>query len=68
VLCTDDVMYMLDMQCYVHVVLFVSCTCDAMYIWCGVHDCTSGVVCMWCCVHVVQVALCVGGVVYMSCM
>jgi len=30
--------------------------------------CTYCVVCMWHCVHVVQVALCVGGVVYMSCM
>ena len=60
-------MYMLDMQCYVHVVLHAYCTCGAMYIWCDVHDCTSGVVCMWCCVYVVQVGLCVGGFVYMSC-
>ena len=32
VLCTNDAMYILDMQCYVHVVL---CAC-----------CTYGVVCM----------------------
>ena len=67
-LCTDDAMYMLDMQCYVHVVLRACCTCAVVYIWCCVHDCTSGVVCMYYCVHVVQVALCVGSVVYMSCM
>ena len=66
-LCIDDAMYMLDMQCYVHVALRARCTCIAMYIWCGMHDCTSGVVCMWHCVDVIQVALCLGGVVYMSC-
>ena len=47
VLCTDDAMYMLDMQCYVPVVLHACCAGGARYIWCGVHDCTSGVVCMW---------------------
>ena len=67
-ICTYDAMYMLEMQCYVQVVLCACCTSGVMYIWCGVHDCTSGVVCMWCCVHVVQLALCAGGVVYMSCM
>ena len=66
VLSTDVVMYMLEMQCYVQVVLCEFCTCGAMYIWCGVHDCTNGVVCMWCCVHVVQVTLCASGAVYMS--
>jgi len=39
-----------------------------MYIWCCMHECTSGVVCMWYCVQVVQVALCADGVVSMSCM
>ena len=66
VLWIDDAMYMLDMQCYVHVLLHACFTCGAMYIWCCVHDCTSDDVCMWWCVHVGQVALCVGGVVYMS--
>jgi len=68
VLCIYDPMYMLDMQCYVHMVLYACCTCGAMYIWCGVHDCISGFVCMYYCVHVVQVALCAGSFVYMSCM
>ena len=68
VLCTDDAMYMWEMQCYVQVVLRACCTCDDMYIWYGVYDYTSGVVCMCCCVHVVQVALCAGGAMYMSCM
>lgn len=49
--------------CYMHFVHMVLGTCGAMYIWCGVHDCMSGVVCMWCSVHVVQVVLCVGGAV-----
>ena len=44
VLCTDDDMYMLDMKCYVQVVLRACCSCGAMYIWCSVHDCPSGVV------------------------
>jgi len=38
-----------------------------MYVWCSVHDYTSGVVCMWCCVHVVQVVLFAGGAVYTRC-
>lgn len=42
----DDATYMLDMQCYVHMLLRACCTCGDMYIWCGVHDFTSGVVCM----------------------
>ena len=46
VLCTVDVMYMLDMQCYVHVMLRACFTCGAMYIWCCVHDCTSGAMSM----------------------
>ena len=37
VLCIDDAMYMLDMQCYVHVVFHACCTCGVMYIWCCVH-------------------------------
>jgi len=61
-------MYMLYMQCYVHMALCECCTYGAMYIWCCVHDYTSGVGSMWCSVHVVQVALCGGGIVYMSCM
>jgi len=57
VMCTDDVMYMLDMQCYVHVVLHACCTHGSMYIMCCVHNCTSGVVSMWCHVHVVHKVL-----------
>jgi len=49
------------------VVLCACCTCGAMYVSSGVHDCIIGVVFMWCCVHVTQVALCAGGVVYMLC-
>jgi len=45
-MCTDDDMYMLDMQCYVHVVLRACCTCGVVYIWCCVHDSISGVACM----------------------
>lgn len=60
-------MYMLYMQCYVQMALFTCCICSAMYIWCCVHNYTSGVVRMWCHVHVVHVVLCAGGVVYMSC-
>jgi len=59
---------MLDMQCYVNVVLRACCTCGAMYVWCCVYNCISGVVCIWCCVHVIHMALCVGGALYMSCM
>ena len=59
-LCTYDAMYMLDMQCYIHVVLRACCTCGVMYIWCCVRDCTSGVLSMWCCVHVVHMVLCAG--------
>jgi len=62
VLGIDGVMYMLDMQFYVHVVLPSCCTCGAMYIWCGVHDFESGVVYIWRWVHIVQVVLCAGGV------
>ena len=54
VMCIDDAMYMLGMQCYVQVVLHAFCTYGAMYIWCCVHDCKSVVVSMWCCVHVVH--------------
>jgi len=43
VLCTYRSMYMLYMQCYVHIVLHACCTCGAMYI---------------CCVHVENVVLC----------
>lgn len=43
-LCTDDAMYMLDMQCYVQMVLRTCCTCGTMYILCCLHDYTSGVV------------------------
>jgi len=68
VLCTDDAMHILDIQCYIQGGLRACCTCDGMYIWHCVPNCTSGVVCIWCCVHVVQVALCAGGVVYMLCM
>jgi len=39
-----------------------------MYIWCYVHDCTSGVMYIWCCVYVVSCTCCTYGVVYMSCM
>jgi len=68
VLCTDDIMYMLDMQCYVNVVLCACRTCGVIFIWWCVHDFTSGVVCMQCCVHVLQVALCASGALYISCM
>lgn len=68
VLCTDDVMYMLYMQCYVHMVFCTCCTSGIMYIWCFAHNCTCGVMCMWSCVNVVHVVLCARGVVYMSCM
>jgi len=61
-LCTYGVVYMLDMQCCVHMALWA----------CGyVVLCTYGVVCMlymWGCVHVVYVELCTrcaGGVVCM---
>lgn len=37
-LCTDDAMYMLEIQCYVQVMLHICFTCGAMYIWCGVQD------------------------------
>jgi len=57
VLCTDDAMYMLDTQCYVHAVLRACCTYCVMYIWWCVHDCTSGVVSMWCHVHVLHKVL-----------
>lgn len=60
-------MNMLYMQCYVHMVLSTYSTCSAMYIWCCVHDCTSGAMSMWCCAHVVHAVLCAGGAVYMSC-
>jgi len=67
VLCIYDAMYMLDMQCYVQVVLRA---CGTFLL------CTYGVVCMivqevscvWCYVHIVQVALCACGAMYMSCM
>lgn len=68
VLCTQGAMYMLYMQCYVHMVLCACYTYVVMYIWCCVHDYTSGVVRMWHCVHVLHVVLCECGVVYMSCM
>jgi len=75
VLCTDDAMYMMDMQCYAHMVLRACCTCGAMYIWCCVHDCTSGTMSMWCSIHVVHIVLCtwvmctcrVYGTMYMWC-
>jgi len=63
---TYGAMYMLYMQCYVHMVLCACCTCGSMHIWCCVHDCTSGAVSIWCRVHVVHRVLCVSGVVYMS--
>jgi len=65
VLSTNNAMYMLGMQCYVQVVLRACCTCGAMYICCGVHDCMSGVMCMWCCVHVVSHTCHACGTVYM---
>jgi len=51
VLCMDDVMYMLDMQCCVWMVLCKCWICSAMYTWCCAHVlhmvlCTYGVVCM----------------------
>jgi len=61
-------MYMLYMQCCVHMVLCACSTYGAMYIWCCVHDCTSGALSMWCRVHVVHVVSCACGVMYMSCM
>ena len=50
VLCTDDAMYMLDMECYVQVVLRA---CSTLLL------CTYGVVCM-----IVQVVPCACGAVY----
>ena len=55
VLDIDGVMYMLDMQCYVPLVLRACCIGGVRYIWCCVHDYsssvlymfTSGVVCKW---------------------
>jgi len=47
----------------------VLCACfrfGAMYIWCCMHDCISGVVRMWCYMHVADMILCTGGVMYMS--
>jgi len=63
-------MYMLYIQCYVRMVLCACCTIGNMYIWCCVHDCTSGVAYMlyiWCCVKVVMCTCCAYGVVYMWC-
>ena len=58
VFCAYGVVFMLDMQCCVHRVLFTCFICNVMYIWCCVHVvhlvlCTNGVVCM-----IVQVVLC----------
>ena len=58
-------MYLLYMQCYVHMVLCACCTCGVMYIWCCVNDNTSAVVGMWCHVHVVHMVFCASGIVYM---
>ena len=61
VLCIYDTMYMLDMQCYVHMVFYAFCTYGYLYIWCCVHDCkvvhwvcgAMYMLYMWCYVHVV---------------
>ena len=65
VLCAYVVVHMLDMRCYIHMVLCTCCICNDMYIWCRVHVvhvmlCTYGGVCM-----IVHVELCACGVVYM---
>ena len=61
VLGINGVMYMLDMQCYVHIVLCACWICSVVYRGCYVHVvyvvlCTYGVVCMlykWYYLHMV---------------
>ena len=72
VLGIDGAMYMLDMWCYVRIVLCTCWICGVVCIWCYAHVgyavlCTYGAMYIWCCVHD-----CTCGVVYMlymwSCM
>ena len=68
----DGVMYMLDMQCCVDIVLYAWWICNVVFIWCCVHVgyemlctyCTVRIMDVRCCVHMVLCTCWICSVVY----